>query len=193
MAQQTRNEESGAGETIAAALEKAVREVSGEPAASNPGGGEISAGQLTANASKSSSGGSGSSVLGTVLKSAFGAVPLVGALFSLFGGGDSETTPEFEKYQMPETLNFNGATTGRGIGTVDYDQTGAARLYGNTTASRGTGAGGSAQGNGTGQQITVNVQAMDARSFLDHSSEIAQAVREAMLNSSSLNDVVSEL
>jgi hypothetical protein len=41
--------------------------------------------------------------------------------------------------------------------------------------------------------ITVNVQAMDSKSFLDHSHEIARAVREAILNSHSLSDVVSEL
>jgi hypothetical protein len=34
---------------------------------------------------------------------------------------------------------------------------------------------------------------MDARSFLDRSGDIAAAVREAMLNSNSINDVVSEL
>jgi len=37
------------------------------------------------------------------------------------------------------------------------------------------------------------VQAMDARSFLDHSSEIAAAVRTAMLNLNSINDVVNDL
>ena len=31
-------------------------------------------------------------------------------------------------------------------------------------------------------QITVQVQAMDSQSFLDHSNDIAQAVRQAMLN-----------
>jgi hypothetical protein len=34
---------------------------------------------------------------------------------------------------------------------------------------------------------------MDSRSFLDHSSEIAQAVRDAMLNLNSINDVVNDL
>jgi hypothetical protein len=34
---------------------------------------------------------------------------------------------------------------------------------------------------------------MDAQSFLDRSSDIAQAVRSAMLNMSSINDVVNEL
>ena len=34
---------------------------------------------------------------------------------------------------------------------------------------------------------------MDSRSFLDHSDEIANAVREAVLNSHSLRDVLTEL
>ncbi len=42
-------------------------------------------------------------------------------------------------------------------------------------------------------QVTVNVQAMDSRSFLDRSHDIAQAVREAMLNMHSINDVVNDL
>ena len=41
--------------------------------------------------------------------------------------------------------------------------------------------------------VTVQVQAMDSRSFLDHSNEIARAVREAILNSHALGSVVSEL
>lgn len=42
-------------------------------------------------------------------------------------------------------------------------------------------------------QITVQVQAMDSRSFLDHSDDIARAVRDAMLNMHSVNDVLAEL
>ncbi len=41
--------------------------------------------------------------------------------------------------------------------------------------------------------ITINVQAIDSRSFLDHSDSIARAVREAMLNTHSINDVVNDL
>lgn len=48
-------------------------------------------------------------------------------------------------------------------------------------------------GGGAAAQITVQVQAMDSRSFLDHSEEIAQAVRQAMLNSHGINDVITEL
>ena len=54
-------------------------------------------------------------------------------------------------------------------------------------------AGGNISGGGAATQITVQVQAMDSRSFLDHSEEIAQAVRQAMLNSHGINDVITEL
>jgi hypothetical protein len=43
------------------------------------------------------------------------------------------------------------------------------------------------------QQISIQVNALDSQSFMDHSYEIAQAVRSAMLNMNSLNDVVSDL
>ena len=42
-------------------------------------------------------------------------------------------------------------------------------------------------------QVTVQVHAMDSRSFLDHSDDIARAVRLAMLESHAINDVVAEL
>jgi hypothetical protein len=60
------------------------------------------------------------------------------------------------------------------------------------TAAPGS-SGGSASSGAGATQITVNVQAMDSQSFLDHSNEIAQAVRAAMLNSNSINDVVNNL
>jgi hypothetical protein len=42
-------------------------------------------------------------------------------------------------------------------------------------------------------QINVNIQAMDTQSFLDHSDEIAQAVRQAMLSLNSINDVMNDV
>jgi hypothetical protein len=41
--------------------------------------------------------------------------------------------------------------------------------------------------------VNVHVQAMDTQSFVNRSNDIARAVKTAMLNSHSLNDVVSEL
>lgn len=45
----------------------------------------------------------------------------------------------------------------------------------------------------SGHQIHVHVSALDTQSFLDRSSQIAQAVRTAMLQSHSLNDVIAEM
>lgn len=42
-------------------------------------------------------------------------------------------------------------------------------------------------------QITVNVSAMDSQSFMDRSSDIANAVREAMLNTHPINEVIAGL
>ena len=42
-------------------------------------------------------------------------------------------------------------------------------------------------------QVVVNVSAMDSRSFLDHSNDIATAVRDAMLHMHPVNDVIGEL
>lgn len=42
-------------------------------------------------------------------------------------------------------------------------------------------------------QVVVNISAMDSQSFLDRSSDIARAVRDAMLHMHPLNDVVSEM
>ena len=41
--------------------------------------------------------------------------------------------------------------------------------------------------------VHVNVQALSSSSILDHSNEIAKAVKSAILNSHALNDVIAEL
>ena len=133
----------------------------------------------------------------------FAAMPLISTLIGLFGGGSKPETPEpLVKYAMPRSLHLVAANSGDGTGyeSLDYGQDGLARAYAEKaptdTAWSGTvfpDASSTLETSGTSPQIVVNVQAMDSRSFLDHSQEIAQAVREAMLNMHSLNDVVSEL
>jgi hypothetical protein len=131
---------------------------------------------------------SGSGLL-KFFESGFGLGGLASELFGLFGGGDSQPAPALSRYIMPNSLNFEAADTGNGIGNVDYDQTGMPRAYGVGQS----GASGNPTPGTYGPQITVNVQAMDSRSFLDRSTDIAAAVRNAMLNLNSINDVVSEL
>jgi hypothetical protein len=142
------------------------------------------------------------SIASTVLTSGLGVVPLVTELLGLFGGGGgSPAPPQLVKYAMPAKLDFAAADTQSGLSNADSDQWGMPRAY---TATPATGNGatstGSANGGSTAQSsggstphVTVNVQAMDARSFLDRSSDIAAAVRDAMLNLSSINDVVNDL
>jgi len=53
--------------------------------------------------------------------------------------------------------------------------------------------GGNSSASGPSSVVHVHVKAMDSQSFMDRSNEIANAVKSAMLNSHSLNDVVSEV
>src|SRR5471030_1997755 len=132
------------------------------------------------------------SIAGTVLKSGFGMVPLVSELLGLFGGGGSPAPAPLVKYAMPAAINFEAADSGSGTSNADTDQFGMPRAYSAGGAGASPQASG-ASGSTASPQITVNVQAMDARSFLDRSTDIAAAVRDAMLNLNSINDVVNDL
>jgi hypothetical protein len=131
---------------------------------------------------------SGDSTATSVLKTVgmvSGVGPLVTGLMKLFGSGGGETSapPELTPYSLPQSVSVEAGLAGdRSFVPLSYSQSGSARPAGERSSSTGS-----------ATQIHVNVQAMDSRSFLDHSDEIARAVREAMLRSHSLNDVVSEL
>jgi hypothetical protein len=196
--------------------------VSGTPAAGTAGGGsDFTAGatgggstsdaSATGASSTSNAGGTGGgitaeSIATTVLESGMGMVPLIVGLLGLFGGGGTPAPPALVKYAMPDPIYFEGADTGSDAIGADYDQMGMPRAYSAAPGGSGAPASGMAAPGSSGAsgvpsgpsgapapQITVNVQAMDSRSFLDHSSEIAQAVRDAMLNLNSINDVVNDL
>ncbi|MGQ9635068.1 MAG: hypothetical protein ACUVXB_12590, partial [Bryobacteraceae bacterium] len=125
------------------------------------------------------------SVAGTVLKG-LTLSPLISGLVGLFGG-DKKEEPPVVRYSSPKPIRLQTGLTGGGttpIAEVAYDDDGQPR------------AAGSAAGLGPayfGPPITIQVQAMDSRSFLNHSEEIARAVREALLNAHSLSEVISEL
>ena len=180
--------------------------MTGSQAAATPTGQSVQGGTKTEQQD------GGGSTVGDVIKNVFegglGVVPLLSSLFGLFGGGSEQPAPLL-KYQMPSSISFMSADTGSGLTAADYDQLGSPRVYDSSyvdePVSRGSSSGGtptdagmgnSTRGVGPGAtapQITVNVQAMDAQSFADRSSDIALAVRSAMLNLSSINDVVNEL
>jgi hypothetical protein len=145
--------------------------------------------------------GGGGPAFAAVLKTGFGLAPLITSLFGLFSRGDSEdAAPTLAKYVMPARLEIAQAAGRWGLSDVDYGQTGTPRPYGGSYADAQPAAGdrtGAAaapvQASSGAPQITVNVQAMDARSFLDRSADIAAAVRDAMLHLNSVNDVVNDL
>ena len=112
-----------------------------------------------------------SDIFSKVSGNGLGLSPLLSGLVKLFGGGNPEPVPVLTPYTKPASIDFDGSISNSGAAE--------ARTF--------------AQATGSGQQITIQVQAMDSRSFLDHSEEIARAVREAMLNSHALNDVVNDL
>jgi hypothetical protein len=150
-------------------------------------GGSVAGAAVTA----ASSGSTGSSTPGRVASAVFGSAlgmaPLAKAIVGLFTGGSKEAEQPLVKYALPAHLQFEAADgPGPVMVGVDYGQNGLARSQDPAGANSGGTAAASAQ-------ITVQVNAMDSRSFLDHKDDIARAVRQAMLNMHSLNDVVSDL
>jgi hypothetical protein len=127
------------------------------------------------------------STVGETLSSTFGIgsalSPLISGIVSLFGGGSSSQPAALTQYIPPNKVNVSaGISTsdpGQAFG-VDSAQGGQPRPLNSVAQSNST-------------QITVQVQALDSQSFLDHSNDIALAVRQAMLESSVLNDVIREV
>lgn len=132
-------------------------------------------------AKSSGDGGAASDALSTASQFLGGGgslIPLVSLFSSLFGGGQSQQPASLVPFSLPPSLNLESTTNNQ---DVVWGENGLPR-----SAASGAGA-------NAGQQITVQVQAMDSQSFLDHSDDIAQAVRQAMLNMNSINDVVTNL
>ncbi len=111
-----------------------------------------------------------------------GVGPIVTGLMKLFGSDEPETLPPLEKFVAPTSISVEaGLTANRDFESIRYAQGGRpeAAAAGSSPTQAPT--------------IQVNIQAMDSQSFLDRQDDIARAVREAMLHSNSLNDIVMEL
>jgi hypothetical protein len=164
---------------------------------------------VTGTADAGSSGSDGGGVLDQALSviggGLFSAFPLFSGIASLLGGDDA-APPSLEKYVPPPSIDYEGAIESSDPGViygVDDNAMGMPRLEGQVSDfpvvpaepvdNKAAGNSGAGQAGMPAQPITIQVQAMDSQSFLDHSSDIAQAVKEAILNSNSLNDVLSGL
>jgi hypothetical protein len=100
--------------------------------------------------------------------------PIVSGIMSLFGGGSSTPAP-LTMYTPPPPISIDGFLQPQSSST-------------NQSASQK-----GASGTPAAPQVTVQVSAMDSQSFMDRASDIASAVREAMLNLHPINDVISNL
>jgi len=124
----------------------------------------------------SAAGGAARTVLG-FLGSGLGMVRLIG---KLFGGEErpKETAPA--RWVAPPPIEWTAALSGGRLQPLDYGQGPLPRTVAGAPPSAPA-------------PITIQVQAIDSRSFLDHSAEIARAVKEALLNTHTLGDVVADL
>jgi hypothetical protein len=146
--------------------------------------------QAATAAPQGSGGGSIASEAGGAIESILGLglgplSPAITGILGLFGGGGGGGASVPAPFLMPPSVNVNAGINEAAPTqpfAVDYAAGGTPR--GATSSSSSSGGSG---------QITVQIQAMDSQSFLDHSDDIAQAVRQAMLQSSVLNDVIREV
>jgi hypothetical protein len=135
---------------------------------------------LGQNTSTKGSGGSVGGTLGGIASSILGSglSPIISGLMSLFGGSSTESLTAPTPFMLPPAVNYQAGITGTGqVTPVDSGQNGQPR----------------AQSANSAPQVTVQVNAMDSQSFLDHSDDIANAVKSALLNSHSLSDVIGDL
>jgi hypothetical protein len=122
----------------------------------------------------------------------FGLAPLISGIEGLFSG-DSSPVPTLSSYRPPPAINLSAGLNEAGDGglfAADAAQGGLPRPLTNSNAPTSTSPTSSL---GAGQPLTIYVQAMDSKSFLDHSQDIANAVRQAMLETTVLNDVIREV
>lgn len=121
-----------------------------------------------------------------------GVGPIVTGLIKLFGSSEPEPLPSLEKLVMPTAVSVEaGLSADRSYRALRYTQDGRPQLSGRSAIPGNDRE--NTQQSTPAASIQVNIQAMDSQSFLDRQDDIARAVREAMLHSNSLNDVVMEL
>ena len=133
-------------------------------------------------------GSSGSSLLGSLLgggqgggsggaAGALGLSPILSGLLGLIGGGKKSGPTPLALYSAPQRTQLQSGLQGGTVSGADVGQSGLSRTNG-----------------AVGQpQVTLHIQAMDTQSILNRSTDIAQAVRQAMLQSHPINDVVADL
>ena len=142
-------------------------------------------------------------------ESLLGPIPsIISDITSLFGGG-TKAAPVFARYELPASIDFQGAVNASGgLDASDTNQYGdprdlvaaAAPLAGGSAAdtaapapaaapSAAAAGGGSASSGTSGH--TFNMQAFDGEGMAGMSDQIAASVRQSLLTSNALSDVIT--
>ena len=170
-----------------APLTPAQRYLNTNPAPAQRSGASSFVSQLLPSFGGLASGGSGQSLLDTLLGNrqsqagglglATGLAPVLSGLLGLFGNGGKTAPQQLPLYSAPQRLQLQAGLQSGSVTGADSNQSGMPRT--NSAGSQ--------------PQVTLHIQAMDTQSILNRSTDIAQAVRQAMLQSHPINDVVADL
>ncbi|MBM3758874.1 MAG: hypothetical protein FJW36_01375 [Acidobacteria bacterium] len=105
--------------------------------------------------------------------------PVWKGLFSLFGGGSETAQAPLQRFAFPEDTRTDRAASINTNGQAGSVRTDAFGLSQTNVAQQ--------------TPINISIQALDARSILDRSDDIAAALKQAMLSNHEINDSMSEL
>lgn len=105
--------------------------------------------------------------------------PVWKGIFSLFGRDSEESTAALSKFSFPENSRTDLSASLRADGQASGIRTDAFGLSQSTPVAQ--------------TPINISIQALDARSILDRSDDIAAALKQAMLSNHEINDNLNEL
>lgn len=151
---------------------------------SNPNSGHASGSQWTKLLEQTASGGAASAVTGSTGLGALGGIgSVVSSIFKLFGGGGSsaKTLPPLVEFNLPNPL----------AQTVYVSSTGSTRYDGTSVETPLKPQASTGIYTNSGQITTPSSSSSSTPA--NQSTQIAQAVKNALLTSSSLNDVIAEI
>ncbi|HEY3741173.1 MAG TPA: hypothetical protein VGL53_15080 [Bryobacteraceae bacterium] len=161
--------------SVSSLLTQLLPSLTGSGASSGLSAASLLSGLVSGSSATSSS---SSGLAGTIGSAIGGGLsPLITSLAGLFGGGSKSTPAPLPLYSAPQSIQLQSAVRGGVVSSADSNQAGLPRS--NSSAGQ--------------PQLTMNIQAMDSQSIMNRSSDIASAVRQAMLQSHPINDVVADL
>lgn len=105
--------------------------------------------------------------------------PVWKGIFSLFGRDSEAATDPLSKFVFPDNSRTDLSASLRADGQASSIRTDAFGLSQSTPVAQ--------------TPINISIQALDARSILDRSDDIAAALKQAMLSNHEINDNLNEL